>query len=453
MTAMHAKLTASLNRTSACLRHMRTTQADWVKQAYLLHIPASGEAWVGLGAQRIINYDRNGYEVIADGQSRRLPAAEDIFRGLQDLLDPNLPAYFLISLDIHRPVCDATLPLMTFIQPKLEFSFRNTSPQPEILAANDALSALARNCLASISSNHTARKTNWTPLAEVANGGNWNGEDDARFLERLTRAVETLQTVNGKMILTRTYQKTCASDLDPFSLYEIYSAFESGAAASHYAALGNNTHSIGCSPENVFELANGRLCFDVVAATRGISANPDEDARWLNELQTDPKEHKEHNMALERYQRRMQQLCSPASVTLDQHMDIRTLRHVRHLHSRISGALQPPTDFFDMLRGSSPPLCSYPDELIPLADPGTEPTRFYGGMVGRLAPGWQDARCFLNLRAVLVKNNVLHTQGGVGVIRESIPRQELLEVSNKLRSLKEAIAVWETQSKSVESTR
>lgn len=444
MTAKYATPTTSLNLASACLRHFRATQADLSRQAYLLHIPASGEAWTGLDAQRIVNYDRNGYEVITDGHSRRLGAPEDSFRGLQDLLDPDYPAYFLISLDIHRPVCDASLPLMTFIQPRLEVAFRDASPQPEILAADDALAALAQPCLESISSSRAGHETSRAATAD-ADSGNWHGEDDAHFLERLTRAVATLQSVNGKMILTRNYQKACASGIDPFSLYEIYAAFESGAAASHYAALGNNTYSIGCSPENVFELANGRLCFDVVAATRGISSDPDEDARWLKELQTDPKEHKEHNMALERYQRRMRQLCSPASVTLDQHMDVRTLRHVRHLHSRISGALQPPTDFFDMLRGSSPPLCSYPDELIPLADPGTEPTRFYGGMVGRLAPGWQDARCFLNLRAVLVKENMLHTQGGVGVIRESIPRQELLEVSNKLRSLKEAIAVWEAQ--------
>ena len=332
---------------------------------------------------------------------------------------------------------------MTFIQPKLEISFQDALPQPGVLAVNDVLDALARDFLDVVSSSQSSSQTD---SAQEATGNHWNGEDDPHFLERLSRAIETLQSVNGKMILTRTYQKACATDLDPLALYETYSAFESGAAASHYAALGNNTHSIGCSPENVFELSNGRLCFDVVAATRGISADADEDARWLHELQTDPKEHKEHNMALERYQRRMQQLCSPASVTLDQHMDVRTLRHVRHLHSRISGALQPPTDFFDMLRGSSPPLCSYPDELIPLADPGIEPTRFYGGMVGRLAPGWQDARCFLNLRAVLLKGNHLHTQGGVGVIRESIPRQELLEVSNKLRSLKEAIAVWEGHS-------
>jgi hypothetical protein len=31
------------------------------------------------------------------------------------------------------------------------------------------------------------------------------------------------------------------------------------------------------------------------------------------------------------------------------------------------------------------------------------------------------------------------------VIRESIPRQELLEVANKLRSLKEAVSAWENE--------
>lgn len=441
---IQGKADSSLNMASTCLRYLRATQADLTRQAYLLHIPANGEAWTGLGAHRIVNYNNDGYEVFADGHTRQLPVASDVFRGLQDLLDPDYPAYFLISLDLHRPVNDASLPLMTFIQPKVEVFFRDTSP-PDIFTTDNAMGALINGCLESIAKKHATQPPVHSPARPIADS-KWHGEDDAHFLDRLTSAVETLQSVHGKMILTRTYQKPCPPDADPFHLYEIYSAFESGAAASHYAALGNDTHSIGCSPENVFELSNGRLCFDVVAATRGISQDPVVDARWLDELRTDPKEHKEHNMALERYQRRMQQLCAPHSITLDRHMDVRTLRHVRHLHSRISGALQPPTDFFDMLRGSSPPLCSYPEELISLADPGTEPTRFYGGMVGRLAPGWRDASCYLNLRSVLIKGNNLYTQGGVGVIRESIPRQELLEVSNKLRSLKEAVSIWENAS-------
>ena len=72
---------------------------------------------------------------------------------------------------------------------------------------------------------------------------------------------------------------------------------EPAAACSHFLQIDEGICSFGCSPENVFEVENGRLIFDVVAGTRGVSPGPDKDARWLTTLQTDPKELREHMMA------------------------------------------------------------------------------------------------------------------------------------------------------------
>lgn len=436
---------SNLDAARAYFKRIRKARPQLCEQSYLLHLPSTATSWVGIGAHRIVHYSREGFETISDGKKILLPASSDIFRDLRGLLDPAHPCFFLVSLDIARPVNDPSLPLITFMQPEAEVCFSGqAAQQPNVHAAGAAAKEMAMEQLLEIPTDSsrpgTNNQSNFTPAP-------WNGEDDAHFLKRLGQAVDTLQSIHGKMIITRTYSKRTPANADPFHLFEIYSNFEPNAAACHYAALGNSTSSIGCSPENIFEMSDRQLAFDVVASTRGISADPEQDARWLTELQTDAKERKEHSMALERYQKRMQRLCSTDSVTLERHMDVRTLKHVRHLYSRISGTLQPDMDFFDMLHDSFPPLSSYPDELIPLSDPGTEPTRYYGGMVGRLGAGRRDACCFLNLRAALLQNNVLHTQGGVGVIRESIPRQELLEVANKLRSLKEAVSAWEHEAR------
>ena len=440
----------NLDAARAYFRRVRIAQVELCERSYILHLPSSDTSWVGVGAHRLVHFSRQGFEMFSNGEKVFLPASGDIFRDLSKLLDPDLPCFFLVSLDIARSACDPALPLMSFMQPEAEicFSGRLETQQPAIHAASQTAAALARQCL---------QEAAGLPLQPVgtsyssASAGDWTGEDDANFLERLERAVDKLQTVHGKMIITRTYRKQVAENADLFRLFEIYAGIESNAAACHFAKLGRGTSSVGCSPENIFEMHDRQLFFDVVASTRGISANPEEDARWLAELKSDPKERNEHIMALERYQKRMQRLCSPDSIKLDHHMDVRTLKHVRHLYSRVSGLMIENLDFFDLLHDSFPPLSSYPEELIPLSDPDKEPTRYYGGMIGRVGAGWRDASCFLNLRAALLQDRILHTQGGVGVIRNSIPRLELLEVANKLRGLKEAVAIWEFEEGQLDS--
>jgi len=79
--------------------------------------------------------------------------------------------------------------------------------------------------------------------------------------------------------------------------------------------------------------------------------------------------------------------------------------------------LQDDISFFDLLKGSSPALSTYPEELIPVADDGVTPTKFYGGVVGRVGAGFTESRS----------------------------DQELIEVKNKLRCVMEAEALWESE--------
>lgn len=436
---------SNLEIARACFRRAREAFPGLAKPAYLLHLPGKDISWVGMGFHRIVHFTGDSYEIVsADGRTTH-SAGANTFAQLRRLLDPQWPCFFLVSLDMRRAAREPNLPLMSFVQPAFEVRFGDEGP--ELLAAEPSFEQAVRDVLM-----HSPLTPNLLPAKESTTAGLWQGENDELFLERLEHAVETLQSIHGKMIITRSYHKPVAPAADPFRLFEIYSGIEANAAACHYAALGG-IHSLGCSPENVFEMNGSKLVFDVVASTRGISPDPVQDARWLKELLTDPKERKEHCMALERYQKRMERLCIPGSIRLERHMDVRTLRHVRHLFSRISGSLRDGLDCFDLLEDSYPPLSSYPEELIPLADTGSEPTRYYGGMVGRIGPGWQDACCYLNLRAALIQNQEIHTQGGVGVIRESIPRQELLEVANKLRSLKEAVSLWENENRKPNTNR
>lgn len=411
---------------------------------YLLHVPQRNTTWVGAFPHRIVKYSHNGFDIQTLDTHTSLPPVANPFPVLRNLLDPALPCFFVISLDLQRASFDPALPLMLFIQPAAEVKFSGClqGSLVEIRAMNSGFEKKARGLL----DFHDEKRA---PSFNVGQQDHapvpWQSEGDEKFLKRLESAVKTLKSTPGKMIVTRSYQKPIRGGADPFRLFEIYSQSEPAAAACHFMALDGSTFSLGCSPENVFELDQGRLIFDVIAATRGRSSDPEKDQRWFHELQHDEKEKTEHLMAFNRYRKRLENLCQPGTANVDQSMGVRTLKRVRHLHSRLSGMLRPNLGFIDLLEESFPPLNSYPDELIPLADPDLEPTRYYGGIVGRAGPEWKEISCYLNLRSALLQNGTLHTRGGVGVISESRPDQELLEVANKLSSLMEAVSAWERE--------
>jgi hypothetical protein len=387
--------------------------------SYIYHLPRRKRSLVGLGLHRLVRCGVDGVQVSGSEGNRLHPLAASPVRQICELLDPAHPAFLLIGGDIGRDARDPALPLAVCVQPKSEVSFADYGSDP---APAQALPA--------------------------ERAGGWQTVPDGEFLARLAWAIgvlrEQARDQPGKMIITRPYQKAVDAR-DRLDLFQRFAASEPAAAASHFLELGAGFHSLGCSPENIFEVDDGRLSFDVVAATRGISPDPETDRRWLEALRTDPKERREHLMAFERYQARLQRLTEPGSVQVERKLDVLQLGNVRHLYSRLSGRLRPGVDWSGLLEESYPALVSYPPQLHRLADSHGLPNRFYGGILGRVAPGGRQAEFFLNLRAALINVDTLYTLGGVGVIAESEPEKELLEVNNKLSGLMKAIAAWEGQ--------
>lgn len=381
---------------------------------YIFHLPRKSQAHVGLGCHRRVAYGREGIRIVDRDGSKVVACKGNPLEEIRGLLDPGFPSFWMISPDLDRNAKDPDLPLILCLQPREEaliqgFSDYGLLDQPLI--------------------------------AEPAQG--WDSLSDELFLERLRQGIAVLQDYpHGKMILTRSYRREIG-EMDPFALFSLFAGSEPASACSHYLKIDEGVASLGCSPENVFEIQNGRVAFDVVAATRGKSADPEIDARWRAALLNDVKEHREHLMAFERYKARIEGLIAPGSLDIEFELDVLELGNVRHLYSRASGFLREDWDWMRILADSFPALISYPDALRPFADRQDDPLRYYGGIVGRVSADGKDAAFFLNLRAALAKRGTLYTQGGVGVIAESEPEKELLEVKNKLRGLFRSVAQWE----------
>jgi anthranilate/para-aminobenzoate synthase component I len=409
--------------------------------SYIFHLPHTNQAWVGTDPAKTITLSPDFVYTVTDehGCSHSFPAdTNNLFSPLKEVLDPKLPTFFLISSDLKRSVHDTDLSLAVFIQPQTEIGFSESSHH-EFLSVDVDHQNYIRKIVERCQEKPFLAPTQAAP----ENYTNWISESDDDFAKRLSQSVVQLQTLDGKMIITRPYQCDIPQHLDSFRLYEIYSSLETECAANHLCALPNSTLSFSCSPENVFEAQGRSVIVDILASTRGRLSDKRKDKAWQEELLKDAKETYEHRMTYDRFLSRFKPYCVADSIDCLFYKKIRDFRRVRHLYSQISGTINTDMDVFRLLEISLPPLCSYPDNLIPLSDPMIEPNRYYGGIFGRIAPGFEDASAFLNIRAALVKGQTLHTQGGVGVLKESKPNQELLEVKNKLACLMEACSMWQ----------
>ncbi len=425
----------------AC-RTMANPAEKNIRTNYVLMLPRKNKAWVGFGAQQIIRYQTDRFFVDnVDGNVKEV-LCDNPFDLLDQVLGEKANYFFMVSLDLHRPDAVSELPTMVWIQAEHEIEVDVSKDEPYAFSDGAHESRLIAEKL---NRQFFEEKINSLHIPEETNDVNWGTVEDKEFIKCLEASIQALQKIDGKIITTRAYSKLLTGKSDPYRLYEIYNHLESSCAASHFIQVDEDIFSLGCTPENIFSLQKNTLDFDVIASTRGVSSDPDKDARWESELRSNPKELKEHSMALGRYQKRLGELCKENTVTMDHHLDVRLFRYVRHLYSHLYGQLRDEFDFFDLLKGSSPALSTYPAELIPVADDGVTPTKFYGGVVGRVSSGFSDADVFLNIRSLFINKNEISTTGGVGVVRESRSDQELIEVKNKLRCVMEAEALWESE--------
>lgn len=413
--------------------------------SYFLHNKNDGTVTIGVDRHISVSVDRDTRSRSADGRTTVSARRPDdlVFSWVEQVLRKDVPCFFVVSPDIHRRSVDPGLPLIRVVQPSLEFNFSADQIEGEISYARDpARAELGRDLL------RTARATPWPdqpddveelrPFAELIDG--WvPDEADESFLARLTEAVRLLQDhPDGKLTLTRAYERAAVPTADPFDLYVLHSRINGDYACSHYFCVREQVFSVGTTPENVFQFDRRTLSVDVVAATCRYS---EDDEYLARELYENPKQLKEHLSSLANRQNRFRPFCVDGSIGVVQDMRIKALRNVCHLHSVFTGELLPDVTVFDLVEKIFPLLGARPKELLAVADPDLVPHRFYGGVVGH-AHGAAGA-CFLNIRNALLTGAVTHAKVGVGVLAESDPRSELLETQDKLSGLLEAVDRWE----------
>jgi anthranilate synthase component 1 len=256
------------------------------------------------------------------------------------------------------------------------------------------------------------------------------------FMDKIEEVKE--QIVNGEifqMLLANRYIQP--SKVDPFSYYRV---LRSKNPSPYQFFLPYERFSIvGCSPELMVGLHSNQIELSPIAGTRKRGGTIARDLELERELLNDEKERAEHIMLVDLGRNDVGRVAKIGSVRVENLMHIERFSHVMHIVSDIIAELENDKDMFDLFMSafSAGTMTGAPKiramELI-AAFEGTR-RGFYSGAVA-LFGFTGDMDSAITIRSAQIDENRLILHAGVGVVADSKPELEWLELQNKLGAMK-----------------
>jgi isochorismate synthase len=257
----------------------------------------------------------------------------------------------------------------------------------------------------------------------------------SHYEQAVARAVERIRAGElEKIVLAREVRAHAAADHDPAAvvgaLRELFPACYCWCVGTPEAAF------VGASPELLVRRDGQRAQTVALAGTTRRSADPAVDDHLGEQLLGSSKDREEHTIVA----RRIERTLEPVSLWVAAADDpvIVKVHNVQHLATPIRAQLSDPIPAVELagLLLPTPAVGGEPREaalpLIPALE-GLD-RGWYAGAVG-----WtdlaEDGEFCVALRCALLRGRVAHLYAGCGIVRDSVPADELAETDVKLQAL------------------
>ncbi len=224
--------------------------------------------------------------------------------------------------------------------------------------------------------------------------------------------------------------------VDPLSFYRV---LRSKNPSPYLFLLEYEDFAIcGSSPEVMVRLTDGEILLRPIAGTRKRGATPQRDHELETEMLSDPKERAEHLMLIDLGRNDVGRVARTGTVTVPEMMRVEKYSHVMHMVSDVVAQIDADKDMFDLFRATftagtmtgAPKIKAM--ELIARFEQLKR--GFYSGAVGYFSfTGDMDSA--IAIRTALLQPDRITLQAGAGVVADSVPELEELEVRNKLMAL------------------
>ncbi len=337
------------------------------------------------------------------------------------------------SLHEHMDELRDTLgtPDLDLIRPKLILGFSHKSATLTIVDVDD----MYPDMVAQIEEMLSQPRSPSALIPAKLDGEGSFAIDKDRFEQIVLEAKEHIRAGDVfQMLPSNRY--TQKGQIDPISFYRM---LRSKNPSPYLFLLDYEEFSIcGSSPEVMVRLTDGEILLRPIAGTRKRGDTKQRDLELEQEMLNDPKECAEHLMLIDLGRNDVGRVAQTASVEVTDMMRVEKYSHVMHMVSDVIAQIDDDKDMFDLFRATftagtmtgAPKIKAM--ELIAKFE-GLK-RGFYSGSVGYFSyTGDMDSA--IAIRTSLIKSDSITLQAGAGIVADSVPHLEYLEVQNKLNAL------------------
>ena len=320
------------------------------------------------------------------------------------------------------------IPDLDLIRPKIILGFSHKTSKLVIITSMDEkekdLEIIEKELLKSYE---------YTPLkkATILDEGKFNFTKE-EFFEMVAKSKEMIKSGDVFQILmsNRFTQKAIVDHLS------FYRALRSKNPSPYLFLLEFEKFTIaGSSPEVMIRLVDGHLLLRPIAGTRKRGKTLEKDLEMENELINDTKERAEHLMLVDLGRNDVGRVAKPGTVKVTDLMRIERYSHVMHIVSDVEAVIDDKYDMFDLFAATftagtmtgAPKIRAM--ELIAQLE-GIK-RNFYSGSIAYFGfDGNMDSA--ITIRTTMLTHDTIIFRAGAGVVADSKPEDEYLEVTNKL---------------------
>ncbi|MBA1419667.1 MAG: anthranilate synthase component I family protein [Epsilonproteobacteria bacterium] len=268
--------------------------------------------------------------------------------------------------------------------------------------------------------------------------------DEERFKALVDESKENIRSGDiFQILLANRY--TQKGKIDPLSFYRV---LRSKNPSPYLFLLDYEDFSIcGSSPEVMVRLTEGEILLRPIAGTRKRGKNAIRDKELELEMLDDPKECAEHLMLIDLGRNDVGRVAQTGTVKVTDMMRVEKYSHVMHMVSDVEAHIDEDKDMFDLFAATftAGTMTGAPkiEAMKLIAQYEGLKRGFYSGSVGYFSfDGNMDSA--IAIRTSLIKPDSITLQAGAGVVADSVPELEYLEVKNKLGALLATLKEMET---------
>jgi anthranilate synthase component 1 len=228
------------------------------------------------------------------------------------------------------------------------------------------------------------------------------------------------------------------------SAFDVYRALRSVNPSPYMFFLDTPAGAVvAASPEMLVRVTGRHIDYHPIAGTRRRGRTPERDLELEEELRSSEKERAEHLMLVDLGRNDVGRVSRTGTVRVRDLMTVERYSHVMHLVSHVEGELADGLTAIDALRATFPAgtVTGAPKiramEII--AELETQRRGVYSGAAGYLGFGG-NLDTAIALRTLLVRDGVAYAQAAAGIVADSTPHEEALEIDNKVAALLLAVA-------------